>query len=281
MAVLGLADPRGRAPVPPDRMTLLATLIGPAALAYERVRLEADMRKVTVASERDRLRAALISSIGDDIRAPLTTVISTADALEKGAPDPALIATLRVETRRLGRFLADIADMTRVEAGALTVVATPTDLADAVAAAAHDLRAPMAPSRIRRDVPPDLPCVSVDPRLLNHMLVNLIDNAARHGGGNAPITLEGRRQYDGISLSVLDEGPGLAPEQAKRIFDGFLHGERRDRGNATGLGLAIVKGLGEAMAIGVSATNRTPERGACFTLHFPQALLVPATPPAA
>lgn len=278
LAVLGLADPRGCEPVPPDRMTLLATLIGQAALAYERVRLEADIREVTVAGERDRLRAALISSIGDDVRVPLTAVIAAADALDEGMPDPALLATLRVETRRLGRFLADIVDMTRVEAGALKVLAEPVDLAEAVAAAAHDLRATIDPGRIRLDVPPDLPRVSVDPRLLNHMLVNLIDNAARHGGGSTPITLEGRRLHDGISLAVLDEGPGLAADQAKRIFDGFLHGERRDRGNATGLGLAIVKGLGEAMTIGVSATNRTPEGGARFVLHFPETLLVPTTP---
>jgi len=278
MAVLGLADPRGHDPVPPERMTLLATLIGQAALAYERVRLEADIREVTLASERDRLRAALISSIGNDVRVPLTAVIAAADALGKGTPDPTLLATLRVETRRLGRFLADIVDMARVEAGALKVTAEPTDLAEAVAAAAHDLRAAIDPARIRLDIPPDLPRVSVDPRLLNHMLVNLIDNAARHGGGDAPITLEGRRLHDGLGLAILDEGPGLAPDQARHLFEGFLHGEKRDRGKATGLGLAIVKGLGDAMEIGVSAANRTPEGGARFTLHFPQALLTPPTP---
>jgi len=281
MAVLGLVEPRGRTPVPPDRAILLATLIGQAALAYERVRLEGDMREVTVAGERNRLRAALISSIGDDVRVPLTAVIAAADALDKeeeGPPDPALLGTLRVETRRLSRFLADIVDMSRVEAGALNIAAEPTDLVEAVAAAAHDLRATLDPARIVLDIPPDLPRVSVDQRLLNHMLVNLIDNAQRHGGGGAPITLEGRRVHDGITLAVLDEGPGLRPDQAPHIFEGFLRGEKRDRGNATGLGLAIVKGLADAMDIAVSATNRANEGGARFTLHFPETLLVPATP---
>jgi two-component system sensor histidine kinase KdpD len=164
--------------------------------------------------------------------------------------------------------------MVRIETGALHQSIEPVDLAEAVAAAAHDLRRVLRHHSVKLDVPPDLPFVSVDPQLFHHCLINLIENAAKYGSSEAPITVTARRNSQEVVLSVLDEGPGFPPGDEERIFETFTRIEGSDRKGGTGLGLAIVKGFAEAMGIGVRAMNRHDRSGARFDLHFPEAKLI-------
>ena len=91
------------------------------------------------------------------------------------------------------------------------------------------------------------------------------------------MTIAATRRYDGIELTVADEGPGLPPGSEARIFDTFLRVEGSDRTkDGTGLGLAIVKGFAEAMGLTVAASTRAEPRGARFAVEFPEALLVGA-----
>lgn len=125
------------------------------------------------------------------------------------ATDPAAIDTLDVETQRLARFVSNLLDMARVEAGALRLALEPVDLTDAVASAVHDLRRSLAGHAIDLDVPPDLPLVRVDPQLFHHCLINLLDNAGKYSDPGAPITIRSRRTADAVTLAILDAGPGL------------------------------------------------------------------------
>jgi two-component system sensor histidine kinase KdpD len=165
--------------------------------------------------------------------------------------------------------------MARVEAGALRLNLEPVDLTDAVGSAVHDTRRSLEGHAITLEVAPDLPLVRVDPQLFHHCLLNLLDNAGRYGEPGSPITVRAERRYDELLLSVLDQGPGIPPGREREVFETFRRLEGSDRAvSGTGLGLAIVKGFAEAMGMTVTASNRLDGGGACFTINFPERLLV-------
>lgn len=273
LAVLGLARDDGRDPVPSDRAVLLSTLVGQAALAHERLRLETDTRSISVLKERDRLRVALLSSIGHDLRTPLTSVTAAIEGLAARNPGAREVGTARAEVRRLKRFLDNLLDMVRIDTGGLRLALEAIDLTDSVASAAHDLRDTLKGNPIKLDVPATLPFVRADPRLLHHILINLLANAAQHGGSDKPIEIHGTRTRDAVLLVVHDHGPGFPPNSENEIFETFAQGHGSDRTGGSGLGLAIVKGFATAMNIGVSASSIEGE-GARFTLSFGNDLLV-------
>jgi two-component system, OmpR family, sensor histidine kinase KdpD len=274
LAVLGIARDDGKTPVPADRVVLLTTIIGQAALAHERLWLERDMRELTVLNERDRLRATLLSSIGHDLRTPLTAVVAAAQMLPENAEAKEQVETIKTESERLKRFFDDLIDMTRIESGALNIVPEATDLTDAVSAAVHDMRKALESRKVKLAIPPDLPLVLVDPKLLHHILINLLDNAAKYTAADTVVTIEARRTPDGVTLTVLDEGPGLPAGGESALFERFARVEGSDRVGGTGLGLAIVKGFAEGMGLAVSATNRPDRTGACFSVSIPGELLI-------
>ena len=277
LGVLGVADAGGSNPVRADRLPLLSSLIDQSALVLERLRLEAEMRDVDAVRTRDRLRAALLSSVSHDLRTPLTAVIGAADELDHGCT-PELIGTIKSEAARLNRFVANLLDMARVEAGAIRLAIEAIDLSDAVTGAAHDARRALAGHPVRLDVPPDLPLVRADPQLLHHCLLNLLDNAGRYGDPGTEIVIEGVNRFGEVRLAVLDHGPGLPPGRETEVFETFTRLEGSDRAvGGTGLGLAIVKAFAGAMGMGVEAANR--EGGAAFNLVFPPALIVRAPAP--
>lgn len=274
LGVLGVASDKAGSPVRADQLPLLSSLIDQSALVLERLRLQTEMRDVDVVRTRDRLRAALLSSVSHDLRTPLTAVIAAAAQLRHGAT-PELIGTIESEAQRLNRFVANLLDMARVEAGALKLNVEATDLSDAVTSAAHDARRALEGHAVRLDVPPDLPLVRADPQLLHHCLLNLLDNAGRYGEPGTEVVIEGRNCFGELRLAVLDHGPGLPPGRESEVFETFKRLEGSDRAiGGTGLGLAIVKAFAEAMGMIVEATNRPDGSGAAFTLVFPPALIV-------
>lgn len=276
LAVFGLARSDAREPIRSDQLPLLLSFLDQASLALERIALEAEMADITQLKERDRLRAALLSSVSHDLRTPLTTILGMLSQIEAASPEQSQqLASARAEAERLRRFVANLLDMVRIEAGALHQSIEPVDLAEAVASAVHDLRRSMGTHTVTLDISPELPFVLVDPQLFHHCLINLIENAAKYGRADAPITVAARRQAEGMRLEVMDEGPGLPPGEEKRIFEMFARLDGSDRKGGTGLGLAIVNGFAQAMGLTVDAANRTDKPGACFTVHFAEAHLKP------
>ncbi|GGB19347.1 two-component sensor histidine kinase [Sphingomonas metalli] len=274
LAVLGVASEAAGQPVRADQLPLLSSLVDQAALVLERLRLQAEMRDLDAVRMRDRLRAALLSSVSHDLRTPLTAVIAAAAQLRHGAT-PALIGTIESEAARLNRFVSNLLDMARVEAGALRLRTEAIDLSDAVTGAAHDARRALEGHDVRLDVPPDLPLVRADPQLLHHCLLNLLDNAGLYGEPGSEIVIEGGHRYGELRLAVLDRGSGLPPGREAEVFETFRRLQGSDRAvGGTGLGLAIVKAFAEAMGLSVEAANRAGGGGAAFTLVFPPALIV-------
>jgi two-component system sensor histidine kinase KdpD len=276
LGVLGIARKDGNEPVRPDQLPFLMSFVDQAALALERISLAEGMSAVAQLRERDRLRGALLSSVSHDLRTPLTTIIAATNELKKSkkGADPALLADIQNESERLSRFVSNMLDMVRVESGGLQLNVQPVDLAEAVTSSADDLKRELRGHPIRLEVAPDLPLVRVDPQLFHQCLVNLLENAAKYAGAKKPITISATRERHGLSLSVIDQGPGLPAGQEKRVFETFVRLEGSDRKGGTGLGLAIVKAFLEAMGLQVSARNNEDGPGACFTIHFPELALI-------
>ncbi|MBJ7377759.1 ATP-binding protein, partial [Sphingobium sp.] len=154
-----------------------------------------------------------------------------------------------------------------------------TDLFDAVASAVQDSRQTLAGREVKVDIPPDIPLVRVDPVLLHHILLNLLDNAGRYGDPGTPVTIRGARTADALLLSVIDQGPGIPPGAEYRLFDSFTRIEGNDRAkHGTGLGLAIVKGFAEAMGSTAQAANAADPPGACFTIRIPEDCIIKDMP---
>ncbi|WP_298167797.1 sensor histidine kinase KdpD [Novosphingobium sp.] len=275
-AVIGLARRDAGRPVRPDQLPLLLSLLDQAGQTLERIALEEQMTDVAQMRERDRLRAALLSSVGHDLRTPLTAVVGLLAEIEPAsAVQREQITQARGEAERVNRFVANLLDMVRIEAGALQQSLEPVDLAEAVSAAAHDLRRVLDEHPVEIAIPPSLPLVRIDPRLFHHCLINLIDNAAKHGPAGTPIRIAARRRPDGIEMDICDAGPGIPAGEELRIFDSFTRLDGSDRKGGTGLGLAIVKGFAEAMGLKVRAQNRPDHTGARFVIGFPAAIISP------
>jgi two-component system, OmpR family, sensor histidine kinase KdpD len=268
-AVLGVARDDAHVPLAADQWPLFISLLDQAGLALARIAAEEDVLALGKVQERDRLRAALLSSIGHDLRTPLTTVLGMLRAIRPAdTAQRHQIDTARGEAERLDRFVANLLDMVRIETGGLERALEPVDLNEAVTAALDDLRRVLGTQRVQVDVARDLPLVMADPVLLHHCLINLIDNAAKYGCDGA-ITVRARAAGEGLALSVIDEGPGIRPGEEQRVFGMFTRLEGSDRRGGTGLGLAIVKGFAQAMGMEAAAANRGEQAGAVFTLLIP------------
>jgi two-component system sensor histidine kinase KdpD len=275
IAAAGLARDDGVPPVDDDQLLLVSNLLDQVALALVRARAEAEGREVETLRERDHLRSALLSSVGHDLRTPLTAIIGAAAELrQQGGKDPALLATVESEAGKLERYISNLLDMARIEAGAVKLKTEPVDLVDAVSAALRDVRPAVGDDRVSVDIADNLPLVRADAQLLHHCLINLIDNAARYSEGGGSIRLAANGQRGEVRLTVEDEGPGL-PQDAERALDAFSRIAGSDRKGGAGLGLAIVKAFAEAMGAKVLAANRD-EGGAVFSLVFPKPLVVKA-----
>ncbi|MBW4090090.1 MAG: sensor histidine kinase KdpD [Proteobacteria bacterium] len=286
VGVVGI-DRDAPGPLSPEQHRLLNALTDQAALAIERVRLIEDLDRVRLAAEADRLRAALLTSISHDLRTPLASILGSASSLaaHDAAFDPAaraaLTRTIQEEAERLNRFIGNLLDMTRLEAGRVRPDGGPADVSDAVGAVLRRAEKILAGHRVQLDLPADLPMLAIDMVLFEQVLFNLLDNAAKYAPGGTAITVRARRHDGRVRLEVLDEGPGIPADDLGRIFDKFYRAPATDRRPpGIGLGLAICRGFVEAMGGTITAANRADRPGAVFSIDLPEPppLLLPDTP---
>lgn len=276
IGVIGLdADGTGSILTPEGRR-LLDALADMGALAIERVRLVEDLDRAERAAETDRLRQALLTSISHDLRTPLASVLGAASTLrdlEDALPLEAkaeLLGTIIAEAERLNRFIANLLDMTRLEAGAVAPNFSAQDVAETVDTALRRTQKVLAAHRVVVEVAPDLPTLTLDPVLFEQVLVNLLDNAAKYAPEGSTVTIRALREEADVRLTVMDEGDGLPEAETERVFDKFYRARKGDRVRAgTGLGLAIARGFVEAMGGTVTAANQRDRSGACFTITLP------------
>jgi two-component system sensor histidine kinase KdpD len=260
----------------PDQHRLLDALADQAALAIERVNLVEDVDRARLVAETDRLRAALLTSISHDLRTPLASILGSATSLatqdEKldRATQLDLIRTIQDESERLNRFIGNLLDMTRIEAGSMKPRTGPIELSDVIGGALRRASKMLSEHLTQVRLEPDLPMLDLDDVLFEQVLFNLLDNAAKYAPAGSLVSVRAWRQNGQVCVQVIDEGLGVPPADLERVFDKFYRAGGADRRRAgTGLGLAICRGLVEAMAGTIMASNRADRTGAVFTITLP------------
>ncbi len=243
------------------------------------------------AQQRERLersRAELVSTVAHELRSPLTSVKGfTATLLNKWGrftddQKRVMLETVNADADRVTRLITELLDVSRIESGRMEVHRQLVDLPDrARKIIAGQVAAGDAEDRFRLEVAGDLPETWLDADKIDQILGNLVENAVRHGAGIVtimvePAHLDGEGDAAGaVAVSVRDQGEGIAPDVAPRVFRQFWRGKPRGgssrtsrHGGGTGLGLYIVKGLVEAHG-GAIGVRRAPGGGAEFRFIVP------------
>ena len=247
-----------------------------AAVAIERLTLAEDIDQARLGAERERLRSAMLTSVSHDLRTPLASIIGSLSSLRSyrerydEATRDELLGTALSEAERLDRFVGNLLDMTRLDAGAIEPKREAVDVGDLVSTTVRRAGPVLKDHIVATAVARDLPVLSVDFVLAEQALFNVLDNAAKYSPAGGRIEVEARRVGNRIEIVVRDEGPGIPAEAVDRLFDKFYRAQDGDRRRAgTGLGLAIAKGFVEAQGGSISARNRTDRSGAEFTVSLP------------
>jgi two-component system sensor histidine kinase KdpD len=254
---------------------LLEAVGNQAAVAIERVTLAADIDQARLGAERERLRSSMLTSVSHDLRTPLASIIgalsslrSYRDRYDEPTRDE-LLGTALSEAERLDRFVGNLLDMTRLDAGAIVPKREPVDAGDLVSTALRRAMPLLKDKIVAPSVAPDLPPLSLDFVLAEQVLFNLLDNAGKYSPSGGRIEIDVRQAGQRIDIVVRDEGPGIPPAALGRLFDKFYRADSDRRRAGTGLGLAIAKGFVEAQGGTIAARNRTDRSGAEFIVSYP------------
>jgi two-component system sensor histidine kinase KdpD len=260
-----------------DEQTLLEILADTGAAAVARARLTAAKAEAEARARTEDLRNALLSSVSHDLRTPLAAILASASSLEQfgEAFEPGvrrdLAATIQEEAERLDAFVANLLNMTRVEAGALSVHAAPFSAAEVVTRTV-ERRARTLGRAAHVTAPADLAEALGDPGLFEQALGNVVENAMRHTPPATAVEVQAWAADGEVIVEVTDAGAGVAPNDLPRIFDKFYRGGDGGGRPGTGLGLSITRGLMEGMGGAVSARNRqAPDHGLAVTFRLPAA----------
>ncbi|MFJ9610444.1 ATP-binding protein [Kitasatospora sp. NPDC101176] len=260
--------------LPAADQRVLTAFAAHVAAALERDRLAVAAAEVEPIKAADRMRTALLAAVSHDLRTPLAAALASVGSLR--SPDvefspedqDELLATADESLVKLTRLVDNLLDMSRLQAGALTLHVAPTPLEDVLMRAVDSLPDPYAPIQ-----PLDLdtaPPVLADPPLLERVLANVITNALRYNAPGAPVLVTASHHADQVEIRVIDRGPGIAPEDRDRVFLPFQRLGDTDNTTGVGLGLALSRGLAEAMG-GSLEVEDTPGGGTTMLLTLPAA----------
>jgi two-component system sensor histidine kinase KdpD len=262
---------RGRTPSAADQRVLEA-FAAQTALALRQHRLSEEAERARPLAAADRMRSALLAAVSHDLRSPLASAkaavesLRTAEVTWTEAERDELLATADESLDRLARLVANLLDMSRLQAGLLGVAAEPVAVGELVPYAVDDLGA--AGAGVQVGIPAGLPDVLADPALLERVLVNLISNAVRYGSAGRPVLVTASAHADRVETRIIDRGPGIPPAERDRVFLPFQRLGDRDNDTGVGLGLALSRGLVEAMG-GTLDPDDTPGGGLTMIVTLP------------
>jgi two-component system sensor histidine kinase KdpD len=254
----------------PEQQRLLETCAAQIALALERVHYVEVAQDAIVAMESERLRNSVLAVISHDLRTPLTTLVGLSSILAAGQVDAAkqldIARSIQEESLRMNHLVTNLLDMAKLQSG--VQLNREWQLLDdvvgsAVRACQHSLQA----HQLQVALADDLPVLEYDAVLIERVLVNLLENAAKYTPAGSHITLSANSEGATIRVCIQDDGPGLPGGQEHKLFDKFTRGSSETTTPGVGLGLAICRSIVEAHGGSIAASNRQPQGAQfCFTL---------------
>jgi two-component system phosphate regulon sensor histidine kinase PhoR len=232
---------------------------------------------VTNVRRLESVRRDFVANVSHELRTPVAVIRANAETLLGGAKDDPqmaakLIDGLHRNAERLARILADLLDLSRLDAGQYRLELAPV----AVRAVTEQSLSAVEPQAQKRGVTvevavPDAITVKADPKALDQILVNLIDNGVKYTRPEGHVWVEAREVGETVRIEVRDDGPGIADKHRERVFERFYRADpsRTREAGGTGLGLSIVKHLVESMGGEVGVEANAP-RGSIFWLRLPR-----------
>ena len=259
--VLALTPAQPRWLLIPEQQQQLDTLARQIAIALERVHYVEIAQQAVVEIESERLRNTLLAAISHDVRTPLTALIGLAESLQRSLRRPTAVesgdaraftqadcaAAITQQARQLSALVTNLLDMARLQNGGVKLRIQWQSVQEVVGSAIRAARHALGAYPVTTDVPANLPLVEFDAVLMERVLVNLLENAAKYGA--PPIAVSAHVTPNTLVLSVRDHGPGLPAALKGReaeLFDKFTRGEPESATPGVGLGLAICKAVVDA-----------------------------------
>ncbi|MDD2737031.1 MAG: DUF4118 domain-containing protein [Desulfuromonadaceae bacterium] len=241
---------------------LVEGIIAQTASTLHRIELSHQAEEAQAIQTRVNFERALLNSISHDLRTPLASVTGALTTLRERKDQLSditrheLLDTACSEAERLNKFVGNLLDMTRIEAGAIILNSEMHDLEELVGCALTPLEQRIGGRRIKVLLHEELPLVRIDLVLMAQVLMNLLDNCLKYSHQDGEISILSYLDSPWIVLEVADRGPGIPEQDLKRIFDKFYRIPVPEGAGGTGLGLSICKGIVEAHGGRIEARNR-------------------------
>ena len=259
----------------PEQRQLLDTCATLVAIAIERVHFVTVAQETLVSMESERLRNSLLAALSHDLRTPLTALVGMSETLAEelqraGSTQEANARAIADQGLRTAQLVNNLLDMARLQAGPVTLRRDWQSLEELAGSAIRSVRSALPTHPVNVQLPADLPLIHGDGVLLERVLANLFENAAKYTPAGTPITLSARLEGEQVVIEVADDGPGLPPGDTEDLFRKFSRGDAESTTPGVGLGLAICRAIVRAHGGDITAANRSPpEHGAVFTWTLP------------
>ncbi|OAJ70843.1 hypothetical protein A7976_05115 [Methylobacillus sp. MM3] len=252
---------------------LLEAVASLIAIAVERLHYVDVAQQAEVQMASERLRSSVLSALSHDLRTPLTILVGLADTLSLSRPPLAgkqqvMAEAVRDQSMRISGLVENLLDMARLHAGQVRLRREWQPLEEVVGASLKLLEHALETHPVRVELAPDLPLLEFDAVLIERVLCNLLENAAKYSSAGASVEISARQNGAMVEISVCDSGSGIPSGRQDRIFDMFVRGVPESPTPGVGLGLAICRAIVEAHGGTISAANREPA-GACFMFTLP------------
>ena len=257
-------------------LNTVEAIAGLVALALERARFLKEVSRTEALRQSDELKAAILASISHDLRTPLTAIRAAVESLLEKELEPDREALhefhsiIAEEVERLTGLIQNLLEMARIEAGELRVTRQWESVDELIDAVLQRCEPALRSHSIVVNPLDALPLVRIDARLVSQALANLIDNAAKYSRPGGEIVIAAGIERGNLTVSVKDEGEGIAPDELELVFEKFYRGRGSDIGRreGTGLGLAIARGIVGAHG-GKIWAEKPPGGGARFVFTIP------------
>lgn len=266
--------------VEPDRerlrqgRELLEAMLTSGALALERARYGEEAEAARMHVEAERLRNSLLSAVSHDLRTPLAIIVGASSSLveETAVLTPEargqMTRVVYDEANRMRELVENLLDMARLESGPVTLNREWQAIEEIAGVVAKQMRPRIGARELKLAVPHDLPLLRFDSALIERVLVNLVENAAKYTLEGSRIVVSAQDGETELRVCVSDNGPGLGVA-TERVFNKFWRANPEGNTAGVGLGLSICRSIIEAHGGRIWAENR-PEGGASFCFSLPR-----------